>query len=58
MVTEPAMNRTRYYALIALIAALLVIFVVGAIHKGGPAGDVPDEGGHAPSGHAADRHDG
>ncbi|WP_291780817.1 hypothetical protein [Luteibacter sp.] len=50
------MNRTRYYALIALIAALLVIFVVGAIHKGGPAGDEPDDGSRAPSGHAADRH--
>ncbi|GAA0899890.1 hypothetical protein KR767_20125 [Luteibacter anthropi] len=48
------MNRTRYYALIALIAALLVIFIVGAIHKGGPAGDVPDEGGRAPSGHSAE----
>jgi|GEM_PF-1438501 len=54
MTTEPAMNRTRYYALIALIAALLVIFIVGAIHKGGPAGDMPDEGGRAPSGHSAE----
>lgn len=43
------MNRTRYYALLALIAAMIVIFVVGAIHKGGPAGDVPDDGERAPS---------
>jgi hypothetical protein len=40
---EP-MNRTRYYALIALIVAMVAIFVVGAIRKGGPAGDVPDDG--------------
>jgi hypothetical protein len=40
---EP-MKRTRYYALIALIIAMLAIFVVGAIRKGGPAGDVPDDG--------------
>ncbi|MDF3981708.1 hypothetical protein P3W24_11270 [Luteibacter sp. PPL201] len=43
------MNRTRYYALIALIGALVVIFIVGAIHKGGPAGDEPDDGHRAPA---------
>ncbi|MGN6092697.1 hypothetical protein HBF26_01880 [Luteibacter jiangsuensis] len=43
------MNRSRYYALIALIVALVAIFVVGAIHRGGPAGDVPDDGERAPS---------
>jgi hypothetical protein len=42
------MKRTRYYALIALIVAMVVIFIVGAIHKGGPAGDLPDDGARAP----------
>jgi hypothetical protein len=46
------MNRTRYYALIALIVAMVVIFVVGAIHKGGPAGDTPDDGTRAPTPHS------
>ncbi|UPG91904.1 hypothetical protein L2Y96_09095 [Luteibacter aegosomaticola] len=44
MKTEEPMKRTRYYALIALIVAMLAIFVIGAIRKGGPAGDVPDDG--------------
>lgn len=44
MKTGEPMKRTRYYALIALIVAMLAIFVVGAIRKGGPAGDVPDDG--------------
>lgn len=48
------MNRSRYYALIALFVALVAIFVIGAIHKGGPAGDVPD-GARAPSTHSAPR---
>ncbi|UPG87393.1 hypothetical protein L2Y94_08585 [Luteibacter aegosomatis] len=43
------MNRTRYYALLALIAALVAIFIVGAIRKGGPAGDIPDDGHRAPA---------
>lgn len=46
------MNRSRYYAMLALIVALVAIFVVGAIHKGGPAGDVPDNGARAPASHA------
>lgn len=49
------MKRTRYYALIALIVAMVAIVVVGAIHKGGPAGDTPDDGARAPASHAAER---
>jgi hypothetical protein len=49
------MHRTRYYALIALIVAIVAILVVGAIHKGGPAGDTPDDGSRAPTGHGTDR---
>ena len=49
------MNRSRYYALLALMVAMVAIFVVGAIHRGGPAGAVPDTGERAPSGHAAGR---
>lgn len=52
---EPRMNRTRYYALIALMIAMVAIFIVGAIHKGGPAGDTPDDGARAPATHPADR---
>jgi hypothetical protein len=43
------MNRSRYYALLALMVALVAIFVVGAIHRGGPAGAVPDDGARAPT---------
>lgn len=50
------MNRSRYYALLALIVALVAIFVVGAIRKGGPAGDIPDDGTRAPTSHSAARH--
>lgn len=49
------MNRSRYYALLALIFAMVAIFVVGAIHKGGPAGDIPDDGARAPASHSAQR---
>lgn len=49
------MNRMRYYALIALIAATIAIVVVGGIMKGGPAGDIPDDGARAPRSHGADR---
>ncbi|MDR6936089.1 MULTISPECIES: hypothetical protein [unclassified Luteibacter] len=49
------MNRSRYYAVIALIVAMIAIFVVGAIHKGGPAGDEPDDGARAPSSQPAAR---
>ena len=49
------MKRTRYYALIALIVAMVVIFIVGAIHKGGPAGDLPDDGARAPAAGSGDR---
>jgi len=49
------MKRTRYYALIALIVAMVVIFIVGAIHKGGPAGDVPDNGERAPAAPSGNR---
>lgn len=49
------MNRTRYYALVALIVAMIAIVVIGAINKGGPAGDTPDDGARAPDSHAADR---
>jgi len=49
------MKRSRYYALIALIVAMVAIFVVGAIHKGGPAGDVPDDGTTAPAAGAGGR---
>lgn len=43
------MNRTRYYSLLALIAALVIMLIVGAIRKGGPAGDIPDDGHRAPA---------
>ncbi|PTR29960.1 hypothetical protein C8J98_10792 [Luteibacter sp. OK325] len=49
------MNRTRYYALLALIAATIAITIVGGIMKGGPAGDTPDDGARAPRSHGADR---
>jgi hypothetical protein len=49
------MNRSRYYALLALMVALVAIFVVGAIHRGGPAGAVPDDGTRAPTSHAPQR---
>ncbi|MGY3231501.1 hypothetical protein ACVWWJ_002985 [Luteibacter sp. HA06] len=49
------MNRMRYYALLALIAATIAIIVVGGIMKGGPAGDTPDDGSRAPRSHAAER---
>jgi len=49
------MNRSRNVALITLIVAMVAIFVVGAIHRGGPAGDTPDDGARAPSSHPADR---
>lgn len=52
---SPRMNRTRYYALLALIAATIAITVVGGILKGGPAGDTPDDGARAPRSHAAER---
>jgi hypothetical protein len=49
------MDRMRYYALLALIAATIAIIVVGGIMKGGPAGDTPDDGSRAPRSHAAER---
>lgn len=49
------MKRTRYLALIALIVAMIAIFIVGAIRKGGPAGDTPDDGARAPSSQPAER---
>jgi hypothetical protein len=49
------MNRMRYYALIALIVAMVAIVVVGGILKGGPQGDTPDDGARAPRSHAAER---
>jgi hypothetical protein len=49
------MNRTRYYALIALIVAMVAIVVVGGIMKGGPQGDTPDDGARAPRSHGSDR---
>ncbi|QWT21882.1 hypothetical protein KPL74_07715 [Bacillus sp. NP157] len=48
------MDRMRYYALIALMVAMVAIFVVGAIRKGGPAGDLPDDG-HAAASQPAGR---
>jgi hypothetical protein len=52
---SPRMNRTRYYALLALIAATIAITIIGGIMKGGPAGDTPDDGARAPRSHGADR---
>jgi hypothetical protein len=49
------MNRTRYYALLALIVATVAIVVVGGILKGGPQGDTPDSGARAPRSHGSDR---
>jgi len=49
------MNRSRNFALIALLVAMVAIFVVGAIHRGGPAGDTPDDGARAPTSHPANR---
>jgi hypothetical protein len=49
------MNRTRYYALLALIAAMIAIVVIGGIFKGGPAGDIPDDGARAPRSHPSER---
>jgi len=49
------MNRTRYYALLALIAATIAIVVIGGILKGGPAGDTPDDGARAPRSHPSER---
>lgn len=49
------MNRTRYYALLALIVAMIAIVVVGGIMKGGPAGDTSDDGARAPRSHGTER---